>query len=149
MYRVTLQDHALAWSQKANVPNIGDRIRIKVLPDLVYYMDVSTITQEEDPEWTVEVTGNLVDMSGYATISLLNGKMHIKIYDPSNERIYILYYDRVNGKDANNKDLYIVQELDTSLEIPADTAVPPFNPFDAQNGTQIEPDYDDLTPVQR
>lgn len=145
-YRVTLHENALNWSQKANIPNIGDIIKVKVLPKIVYLMEVASITQSEDPEWTVAITGNLKDRSGYATVSLLDGKMHIKIVDTTNNRIYILYYDREKGKDDNNHDLYIVQELDTSLD--SDQSYPASdNPFDTLPGATdvIEPDYDDVT----
>ncbi len=145
-YRVTLHENALNWSQKANIPNVGDIVKVKVLPKIVYLMEVATITQSEDPEWTVAITGNLKDRSGYATVSLLDGKMHIKIVDTTNNRIYILYYDREKGKDNNNNDLYIVQELDTSLD--TDLRYPASdNPFDSLPGATdvIEPDYDDVT----
>ncbi len=148
-YRVTLHEQALNWSQKANIPNVGDIIRVKVLPGIVYLMEVSSKTQSDDPEWTVAITGNLIDRSGYGTVSLLNGKMHIKIFDPSNNRIYILYYDREKGKDASNNDLYIVQELDTSLDA-GPTYTPPVNPFDSLPGATdvVEPDFDDvMTPI--
>lgn len=145
-YRVTLHERALDWSQKANIPNIGDVIRVKVLPGKVYHMEVATKIQNETPEWTVTITGNLKDSSGYATVSLLDGKMHIKIVDTTNNRIYILYYDREKGKDANNNDLYIVQEINTALDSNHRYTASD-NPFDALPGATgvIEPDFDDVT----
>lgn len=146
-YRVTLHEQALNWSQKANIPNIGDIIRVKVLPGIVYLLEVTSKTQEEEPEWTVTITSNLTDRSGYATVSLLDGKMHIKIVDSTNNRTYILYYDREKGRDAANNDLYIVQEIDTSLDA-SPVYTPTSDPFNElpEAPDVIEPDYDDVLP---